>query len=135
MKHVAAVLIALGSAALAGAMMQAASEKPGAPSSVFPRYSGVVQVKGPAGAAARPLRVEIKDWQMVRTPQGVRLPVKGFCIMQLTSGAIDTEIAGKQEHHKAGDTWTVAAAESMTVRFPPHSQAAKIKTVAVNPAR
>jgi len=127
MKHIAGVVIvSMGSALLAGAMIGDTKEQPAAPSSVFSRFSGTAKVN------ATSLRVEIKDWQLVRTPQGIRIPVTGFHLVQLTSGKVDTEIAGRREHRKAGDFWTVAAGETMIVHFPPHSQAAKIKTIAIN---
>jgi uncharacterized membrane protein len=129
MKHVRKVsIVSLASVLLAGAIIGATQEQSAGPAAAVSRYSGIAKVK------ATSLRVEIKDWHFVRTAQGVRLPVTGFYIAQLTSGRIDTEIAGKQEHHRAGDFWTVAAGQTMTVSFPPHSEAAHIKTIAITPA-
>jgi hypothetical protein len=103
------------------------------PAAVVSRYAGVANVAARAGTAATPLRIEIKDWSLVRTPRGVRLPAAGFYIVQLKSGQIDTEIAGKKEHRHAGDFWTVAVSESMIVTFPPHSQAAQLQTITITP--
>jgi hypothetical protein len=134
MKHVREVaIVSWASVLLAGTIMGATKEPAAGPAAVVSRYSGIARVKAPGSAAATPLRVEIKDWHFVRTPQGVRLPVAGFYIAQLTSGQIDTEIAGKQERRHPGDFWTVADGESMSVSFPPRSQSAQIKTIAINP--
>ncbi len=134
MKHRREVaIVSLASVLLAGAIMAATKEKSAGPAAVVARYSGIAKVKAPGRTAATPLRVEIKQWHFVRTPQSVRLPAAGFYIAQLTSGRVDIEIAGSKEHHRAGDFWTVAAGESMTISFPPHSQAAQIETVAITP--
>jgi hypothetical protein len=130
---VCTAIVGVASVMVAAAIADATDQKPAAPAAVVSRYSGVLSVAAPTGAAARPLRVEIKDWQMVRTPQGVQVPAAGFYIAQLKSGEIDTEIAGKKEHRQAGDFWTVAAGESMTITFPPHSQSAQIQTVLITP--
>ena len=135
MKHVREVaIVSLASVLLAGAIIGAGKEQSAGPAAVVSRYSGIAKVKAPGRTTPTPLRVEIKDLHFVRTPQGVRLPAAGFYIAQLTSGRIDTEIGGKQEHRRAGDFWTVAAGESMTVNFPPHSQSAQIQTIAITPA-
>jgi hypothetical protein len=126
-------IVSLAIVLVAGAITGAGDQPSAKPAAVVSRYSGVVNVALRAGAAATPMRVEIKDWHFVRTPQGVRLPITGFYIVQLTSGDIDTEIAGKKERHRAGDFWTVAAGETMTVSFPQHSEAAQIKTIAITP--
>lgn len=123
----------LASVIVAGEIAGATDQQVTAPAAVVSRYSGVVNVARTTGAAAKPLRVEIKNWKLVRTPQGVRLPVTGFYIVQLTSGRIDTEIAGKKEQRHAGDFWTVPSGETMTVSFPSHSQAAQLHTVAITP--
>ena len=127
------VIVSLASAILAGATASAADQQFASPAAVVSRYAGVANVAAPAGTAAKPLRVEIKDWSLVRTPRGVRLPAAGFYIVQLKSGQIDTEIAGKKEHRHAGDFWTVAVSESMIVTFPPHSQAAQLQTITLTP--
>ena len=124
------VIVSLASAILAGA--GAADQQFASPAAVVSRYAGVANVSSPAGTAT-PLRVEIKDWSLVRTARGVRIPAAGFYIAQLKSGQIDTEIAGKKEHRHAGDFWTVAVSESMIVTFPPHSQAAQLQTIAITP--
>src|SRR5260370_12620464 len=134
MKHRREVaIVSLAGVLLAGAIMAATKERSAGPAAVVGRYSGIAKVKAPGRTAATPLRVEIKQWHFVRTPQSVRLPAAGFYIAQLTSGRIDIEIAGSKAHHRAEDFWTVAAGESMTIIFPPHSQAAQIETVAITP--
>lgn len=132
MKRIAGVLIvSLGSAFLAGAGAAAGvtpsdtNHRPAAPAAVNTRFTGTAKVN------AASMRVEITEWQLVAAEQGVRLPVTGFQLVQLTSGRVDTEIAGKLEHRKAGDYWTVQPGESMTIHFPPHSESAKIQTVAI----
>lgn len=128
MKRIAGVLIvSLGSALLAGAGVTPSdtNQRPSASVAAFPRFSGTAKVN------ATSLRVDIKEWQLLRTEEGVRLPVTGFQLVQLISGKVDTEIAGKMEHRTAGDYWTVQAGESMTIRFPAHSQTAKLKIVAI----
>jgi hypothetical protein len=133
MKHVRGIaIVSLASALVAGALA-GADQHSGSPAGMVSRYTGVANVAAPAGKAATPLKVEIKDWSLVRTGEGVRLPATGFYIVQLKSGRIDTEIAGKKEHRHPGEFWTVAASESMTVSFPPHSEAAQLQTIAVNP--
>jgi hypothetical protein len=127
------VIVSLASAILAGATASAADHQFASAAAVVSRYAGVANVGAPAGTAAKPLRVEIKDWSLVRTPKGVRIPAAGFYIVQLKSGQIDTEIAGKKEHRHAGDFWTVAVSESMIVTFPPHSQAAQLQTITLTP--
>jgi len=134
MKHVRGIaIVSLASALVAGALAGAADQHFGSPAAMVSRYAGVANVAAPGGTAATRLKVEIKDWSLVRTPEGVRLPATGFYIVQLKSGGIDTEIAGKKERRHAGEFWTVAAGESMTVSFPPHSQAAQLQTIAVSP--
>ena len=133
MKNLAEMaLVSLASVFVAGAIAGAADEQFATPAAAVSRYSGVANVMSPAGTAT-PLKVEIKDWSLVRTPKGVRIPAAGFYIVQLKSGQIDTEIAGKKEHRLAGEIWTVAASESMTVSFPPHSQAAQLQTITITP--
>ena len=132
MKNVTKIaVVSLASALVAGAITFAADQKVAAPAAVVPRYSE--EVPAPAGTAPTRLRVEIKDWHFVRTEQGVKLPAIGFYIAHLKSGQIDTEVAGKKEHRLAGDFWTVAVGESMTISFPAHSQAAQIRTIAISP--
>ncbi len=134
MKHVREVaIVGWASVLLAGTIMGATKEPSASPAAVVSRYSGIANVKASGSAAVTPLRVEIKDWHLLRTAQAVRVPVVGFYIAQLTSGQIDTEIAGKQDHRRPGDFWTVADGESMSVTFPPHSQSAQIKTIAITP--
>lgn len=130
MKRIAGILIvSFGSALLAGAgagtTASDTNQRPGAPAAVYTRFSGTTKVN------ATSLRVEITEWQLVAAEQGVRLPVTGFHLAQLTSGRVDTEINGRMEHRKAGDYWTVQPGETMTIHFPPHSESAKIQTVAI----
>jgi hypothetical protein len=133
MKNVVEIAImSLTSVLVAGAIAGAADQQFAAPAAMVSRYAGVANVASPTGTATL-LRVEIKDWSLVRTPKGVRIPAAGFYIVQLKSGRIDTEIAGKKEHRHAGELWTVAASESMTVSFPPHSQAAQLQTITITP--
>jgi hypothetical protein len=121
--------IGLACALVAGAIAVAADQQAVPAKAGVSRYSGVASVTA-AGKAAQ-LRVEIKDWHLVRSEEAVKLPVSGFYIAQLKSGEIDTEIAGKKEHRRAGDFWTVAAGESMTISFPPHREAAQIQTMTI----
>ena len=134
MKHRTHILIAgLLSGLMGATVVTAADQKAGAPSGTVSRYSGVANVPGHAGAAATAVRVEIKDLALVRNEQGIQIPATGFYIVQLKSGRVDTEIAGKKEQRHAGDFWTVAAGEPMKVIFPPHSQSAQLQTVAITP--
>lgn len=111
--------------------INAADKGSGGPVAVVSRYSGVTNVPARTGTAITPLRIEIKDWHFVRTPEGVRIPSADFYLAQLKSGQIDTEMAGKKEHRKPGDIWAVAAGESMTVIFPLHSQSAQLQTITI----
>ncbi len=137
MKNVTAVAMgSVAGAALVGVVAFAAGQadqKVSGPAAMVVRYAGVAEVPIRAGTAPARLRVEMRDWHFVRTEQGVKLPIVGFYIAQLTSGEIDTEIDGKREHRVAGDFWTVPVGGSMTLSFPPHSQAAQIRTMAVAP--
>lgn len=135
MKHVRAMsIVSLASVLLAGAIIGVTQERSAGPAAVVSRYSGTANIKAPGRAAATSLHVEIKEWHFVKTSAAAaQLPAKGFYIAHLTSGRIDTEIAGKREHRRAGDFWTVAAGQSMTISFPPHSESAQIKTVAISP--
>lgn len=119
---------------LVAVLIAGAAEQSAKPAAAITRYSGVASVGLRPGAAVTPLRVEMKDWNFARTDQAVKLPIAGFYIVQLTSGKIDTEIAGKTEHRRAGDFWTVAAGETMSVSFPKFSESAQMKTIAVGPA-
>jgi hypothetical protein len=125
------VMISLAGIVAAGAIALAAEEHVAAPTSATSRYSGVAMVKAPAAKAGTQFRVEVKDWQLVATEKGVKLPVSGFYIAQLKAGTIDTEIAGKKEHRNAGDFWTVAAGETMIISFPPHAESARIQVIAI----
>jgi len=125
------VMVSLAAIVAAGALALAADEHVAVPTSAISRYSGVAMVKAPATKAETQFRVEVKDWQLEATEQAVKLPVAGFYIAQLKSGKVDTEIAGKKEHRNAGDFWTVAAGETMTIRFPPHAESARIQVIAV----
>jgi hypothetical protein len=118
----------------ASTMAVAADQAASAAKVVVSRFSEVVNV-AKAGGAAKPMRVEIKDLSLVHAPDGVKIPAAGFYIVQLRSGEIDTEVGGKKEHHVAGDFWTVAAGEAMTVSFPPRSESAQLHTIAITPGR
>jgi len=96
------------------------------------RFSEMMSVPV-AGGPAAPLRVAIKDWNLVATPKPFEVPAQGFYIVQLRSGTVITEIAGKSERRKAGDFWTVAAGVAMGVTLAPHGEAAQLETIAVNP--
>jgi len=134
MKHPAGVvIIGLGAVLLAGAGIGDAQEKAPPPIAGFARYSGTAKIQAPAGAA-RSLRIEVKDWHLERTEQAIRVPITGFYIVQLTSGHIDTELAGTRTSRRPGDIWTVASGQSMSLFFPRHSQTVHLQTIAVNPA-
>jgi hypothetical protein len=133
MKIVTEIAIVILDALVVVAIAGATNQQLATPAAVVSRYSGVANVPAEAGAKPTPLRVEIKDWHLVRVAQGVQLPSAGFYIVELKSGQIDTEIAGKKERRHAGDFWTVAAGESMTVIFPPHRQSAQLQTITIMP--
>jgi hypothetical protein len=118
--------VVLGSIELA-----AAPPPPETPGNVT-RFSAVMSVPV-AGAAAAPMRVEVKNWYLVRAAKGFRLPAQGFYIAQLRSGKVVTEIAGKSEKRSAGDFWTVGAGVPMTVTIAPRGEAAQLQTIAINP--
>jgi hypothetical protein len=127
-------VVGLASALVAGAIALAADQKAIPATAAVSRYSGVAKVTSPEGKSAQ-LRIEIKDWNLTRTEQAVKLPVAGFYVAQLKSGEIDTEIAGKKERRRPGDFWTVAAGESMSISFPPHREAAQIQTMTITGGR
>jgi hypothetical protein len=124
-------LVAIAGALLTAAVAFSAEQKSGVPAATVPHYSEVLAA--PKGVSPAHVKVEIKDLYFVRNEQGIKLPASGFYIAQLKSGQIDTEVAGNKEHRRAGDFWTVAVGQTMTVRFPAHSQAAQIRTIAVGP--
>ena len=125
------VMVSLTGIVLAGVIALSAEEYVAAPTRAISRYSGAAMVKSPAANAGTQFRIEVKDWQLIATVQAVKLPVGGFYIAQLKSGKIDSEIAGKKEHRYAGDFWTVAEGETMTISFPPHAESARIQVIAV----
>jgi hypothetical protein len=97
------------------------------------RFSGIANVPTQAGAAPAQFKLEIRNFSLVRSAEGVRLPADGFTVFQLKSGKIDTVISGKKEHRVAGSFWTVAEGEALTVTFPPHSEVAQLQTITVLP--
>jgi hypothetical protein len=123
---------ALMLAAAFGLIGQATAQAVEEPLRSIPRFSDVLNVPV-AGGPAAPLRVEIKDWNLVATPKPFEVPAQGFYIVQLRSGKVITEIAGKSERRKPGDFWTVAAGVPMGVTLAPHGEAAQLETIAVNP--
>ena len=135
MKSTRRIMVSLAGIVAAGAFALAAEEHMAAPTSATSRYSGSAMVKAPAAKAGTQFRVEVKDWQLEASEPVVKLPVTGFYIAQLKSGKIDTEIAGKKEHRKAGDFWTVAAGETMIISFPPHAESARVQIIAVSGGR
>src|SRR5579864_3994800 len=106
-------VVVLAGALLTAAVAFSAEQKSGVPAATVPHYSEVLAT--PKGVSPARVKVEIKDWYFVRNEQGVKLPGSGFYIAQLKSGQIDTEVAGNKEHRHAGDFWTVAAGQTMTV--------------------
>ncbi|HEY6417693.1 MAG TPA: hypothetical protein VIX59_01715 [Candidatus Binataceae bacterium] len=102
------------------------------PSGNIARFSDVLSVPM-AGAAAAPMRIEVREWNLVGTAKAFQLPAQGFYVAQLRSGNVFTNIAGKSEKRRAGDFWTVGAGVPMTVTFAPHGEAAQLQTIAVNP--
>jgi hypothetical protein len=95
------------------------------------RFSGVVTTAALGGNA--PMRVEIMDWYLARTPQGFQIPAQGFYLAQLRSGRVVTDIAGKSETRQAGDLWTVPAGVPMTVTIRRPGEGAQLQTIAINP--
>jgi hypothetical protein len=120
----AALLVSVGLAA-----GQPTPEQPGN----VTRFSGAMSV--PMAGAAAPMMVEIKDWLLVGNEKAFQIPAQGFYVVQLRSSTVVTDIAGKSEKHQAGDFWTVAAGEPMTVTLAPHAEAAQLQTIAVTPTR
>ena len=96
------------------------------------RFSGVVTTAAaPSGNA--PMRGEVMDWYLARTPKGFQIPAQGFYLAQLRSGRVVTDIAGKSETRQAGDLWTVPAGVPMTVTIRRPGEGAQLQTIAINP--
>jgi len=97
------------------------------------RFSGTANVPSQTGTKPAQFKLEIRNFSLVSSAETVRLAAEGFTVFQLRSGKIDTLISGKKERRSAGNFWTVAAGESMTVTFPPRSEAAQLQTITVVP--
>jgi hypothetical protein len=104
-----------------------------APAAAVVRFSGIANVPTQAATAPAQFKLEIRNFSVVHSAEGVRLPADGFTIVQLRSGKIDTVISGKTEHRIAGSFWTVAPGESMGISFPAHSEVAQLQTITVVP--
>ena len=91
------------------------------------------EVRLPTAGAATPMKVEVKDWSVGRTRDGLQIPAQGFYVVQLRSGMVVTEIDGKSEKRKPGDFWTVTAGVPMSVALAPRGEAAQLRTIAINP--
>lgn len=91
------------------------------------------KVEMPAGGSVAAMQVEVKDWSVSKTPNGLQIPAQGFYVAQVLSGVVVTEIDGKSETRKPGDFWTVSAGAPMTVTLAPRKEQAQLRTIAINP--
>jgi len=126
------LILASLAAMLLGSIRMAAAQQPTAATPNTTRYSGVASVPQ-TRAAAVPMRVEVKDWYLVRAATPFQVPAQGFYVAQLRSGRIATEISGKTVKRLAGDFWTVDAGLPMSITMAPHGESAQLRTIAVNP--
>jgi hypothetical protein len=119
---------------LSGSVVAAAPETgSAAPVATVLRFSGTVNVPAQAGIQPAQFKLEIRNFSLVSSAESVRLATEGFTVFQVRSGKIDTLISGKKERRLAGNFWTVAAGESMTITFPPHSEVAQLQSITVVP--
>lgn len=99
---------------------------------VATRFSDVVRARNAKGSTV-PLKVEIKEWNVTRSAQAVKIQDLGFCIVHLASGRITTEIDGKTTARNTGDFWTVQKGQHMAISLKRPQEQARLQTIAVSP--
>ena len=101
---------------------------------VATRFSNVVRAKTAKGAEV-PLKVEVKNWTVSRSARAFEMPEQGFCVVQLISGRITTEIAGKSTDRNPGDFWVVEKGQRMAISMKRPRESAGLQTIAVSPGK
>lgn len=113
----------------------AAQQKPGsneeAPEAAT-RFSDLLRLKNASGAVV-PLKVEVKEWTVSRSARPFEMPDQGFYIVQLISGNITTDIAGKSTARHTGDFWIVEKGQRMAVSLKRPQESVRLQTIAVSP--
>lgn len=111
---------------------QAEASSGGEAPEVATRFSDIMRLKNAKGVAA-PLKVEIKEWTVTRSARPFEMPDQGFYIVQLTSGNITTDIAGKTTDRHEGDFWVVEKGQRMAISLKRPQEQARLQTIAVSP--
>lgn len=101
---------------------------------VATRFSNMVRAKNAKGAEV-PLKVEVKNWTVSRSARAFEIPDQGFYIVQLISGRITTEIAGKSTARNPGDFWVVEKGQRMAISMKRPQESAGLQTIAVSPGK
>lgn len=96
------------------------------PTTVFEGAVPVVRTTGPAQSG----EVSVQTWE-IRGAKGLvqEIPLQGFYIAHLLSGAISTTIAGQTINQPPGAYWTVTTGATMQVRL--LSESVVIETITV----
>ena len=101
---------------------------------VATRFSHMVRAKNTKGAEV-PLNVEVKNWTVSRSARAFEMTDQGFYIVQLISGRITTEIAGKSTVRNPGDFWVVEKGQRMAISMKRPQESAGLQTIAVSPGK
>jgi quercetin dioxygenase-like cupin family protein len=122
-KRVAAITALVSIAIpLAGTIAQTLS-----PSPVFEADTTTTAKNG----AAQSVHVNVQSWGIAGQKNGAmhEIPLRGFYVAHLLSGAISTTIDGQTTEQAPGDYWTVKAGETMQVMV--LGEFAVLETIAV----
>ncbi|HLW51496.1 MAG TPA: hypothetical protein VKW06_01535 [Candidatus Angelobacter sp.] len=74
--------------------------------------------------------VTVRDWEIHGKQKVAKFPETGMLIVQLQSGTVTTNIAGKEEKRRPGDFWTVPAGTTMALQVT--SESAGLHVVSVS---
>jgi quercetin dioxygenase-like cupin family protein len=88
------------------------SQEPGEHPQPSVRFQGQVTFHTQNGAIKQ-VSVTVRNWSVVGGRTAARFPEQGFLLFHLLAGQVTTEIGGKQQNRKTGDTWTLPAGSSM----------------------
>jgi hypothetical protein len=108
-KRVAAIIaLVLSAIPLAGAIAQTLSPNP--------VFEGITTTPAKNGAV-QPVHISVQSWEM-GGPKSVthEIPLRGFYVAHLLSGAISATIGGQTAEHLPGDYWTVKSGAAMQVK-------------------
>jgi hypothetical protein len=101
---------------LASAQVASKADPPERHSRATTRFTGTMSLPS-SGGHTIPMRVVLKEWDVVREAGGFELPEQGFYIVHLYNGDIITKIDGKSETRHPGDFWTVSKGARMVIEL------------------